>query len=238
VTHEVRNPLSSIGLNAELLDQLLGDAGLDRAAADEAQTLSRAIGREVDRLTAITEDYLRFARLPRPELEPGDPGLLVASLATFVRADLAAHHVDLVVERPEHAPPGDLARDPLRQVVLNLVRNGREAMPTGGTLTLAVEPEAGPDGDGCVIAVRDTGVGISAADRERIFDPFFSTKLTGTGLGLALVHQIVHEHGGHIAVRSAPGAGTEFRIWLPARRKDGVSSAAPSGAPALLEDDV
>lgn len=238
VTHEVRNPLSSIGLNAELLDQLLADAGLEAAAADEAQTLSRAIGREVDRLTAITEDYLRFARLPRPELEPGDPGLLVASIAAFVRADLAAHHVELVVERPEHAPSVDLDRDQLRQVILNLVRNGREAMPTGGTLTLAVEPEAGPDGDGCVIAVRDTGVGISPADRERIFDPFFSTKLTGTGLGLALVHQIVQEHGGQITVRSAAGSGTEFRIWLPVRRKDGVSSPAVPRAPALLEDDA
>ncbi len=210
VTHEVRNPLASIGLNAELLEALVQESGVKGAEAEEAQALSRAIGREVDRLTAITEDYLRFARLPRPELHPEDLGALATSLAHFVRKDLEASGVALVLRVTPDLPPVEVDRDQIRQAVLNLVRNAKESMPEGGTVELVVERDA----DRVAIVVRDQGVGIAPENLERIFDPFFSTKLTGTGLGLALCHQIVAEHGGELAVRSEVGVGSEMRVRL------------------------
>lgn len=210
VTHEVRNPLASIGLNAELLEGLVADSGVTGAQAEEAQALSRAIGREVDRLTAITEDYLRFARLPRPELEPHDLGALATSLAHFVRKDLEAARARLVLRVTPDLPPVQIDHDQIRQAALNLVRNAKESMPEGGQIELVVER----DGDRVALVVRDQGAGIAPENVERIFDPFFSTKLTGTGLGLALCQQIVTEHGGELVVRSQVGVGTEMRIRL------------------------
>ncbi|MCC7383713.1 MAG: PAS domain-containing protein [Deltaproteobacteria bacterium] len=213
VTHEVRNPLASIGLNAELLEALIAESGVSGKTAEEAQALSRAIGREVDRLTAITEEYLRFARLPRPELSAEDLRPLLASVAAFVRRDCEAAGVRLELQLPEQAPLVEVDADQMRQAVLNLVRNAKESMPSGGTIELGLEAQ---DGE-VAIRVRDGGIGIEPANLDRIFDPFFSTKLTGTGLGLALCHQIVTEHGARLLVRSEPHRGSEFRIVMAAR---------------------
>jgi signal transduction histidine kinase/HAMP domain-containing protein len=220
VTHEIRNPLSSIGLNAELLEQIVTGPESESVRPEEAHELAVAITREVDRLTAITDEYLRFARLPRPRLVPHALPRLLADVASFVRADLHAARVEVVVE-PCEPPPPEVAIDvdQLRQAVLNLVRNAKESMPEGGRVTLRVERTS----DEVAIAVVDTGVGIPAESLDRIFDPFYSTKLTGTGLGLALVQQIVTEHGGRLDVRSTPGEGTSFRIVLP--------PAPPAGEP-------
>jgi signal transduction histidine kinase len=207
ITHEVRNPLSSIGLNAELLEDEVAPI------SKEAVALCRAIGKEVDRLTAITEEYLRFARMPRPRLEREDANGLVAGVVAFQREDLASRGVTIDTHLAAALPAlaGDEAQ--LRQALLNLFRNAADAMAGGGTLT--VSTRATEDG-GVEIAVRDTGPGIAAEHLPHIFEPFFSTKEGGTGLGLALTQQIVAEHGGRIAVESAPGQGTTFRLALPA----------------------
>lgn len=231
VTHEVRNPLASIGLNAELLEAMVKEGGMTGRSLDEAQALSRAIGREVDRLTAITEEYLRFARLPRPELAAEDIGELLESIGGFVRRDLELAHVSLTVSIPSKLPRALIDRDQIRQAILNLVRNGKESMPEGGTLRLSAEIE----GERLVISVGDQGIGIKPENLDRIFDPFFSTKLTGTGLGLALCHQIVTEHGGQIRVRSELGQGSEFRIEVPLIQENPMSvEAGPRSAPLLL----
>lgn len=111
--------------------------------------------------------------------------------------------------------------DRLRQTLWNLVINGAQSMPRGGVVTLSVEPDEPPEG--AWIRVSDEGVGIAPADRERVFDPFYSTRSGGTGLGLAVVDQIVRAHGGTISVRARPEGGTEFEIFLPreARVTDG-----------------
>lgn len=231
VTHEVRNPLASIGLNAELLEVMVKEGGMTGGALEEAHALSRAIGREVDRLTAITEEYLRFARLPRPELGPEDTAELLGSIASFVRRDLELAHVEIRVQVPAELPRILVDRDQIRQAILNLVRNAKESMPEGGT----VELEAALEAEVVAIVVRDHGVGIKAENLDRIFDPFFSTKLTGTGLGLALCHQIVTEHGGQIRVRSQLGQGSEFRIEIPLTRENPHRAEAGSrSAPLLL----
>lgn len=223
VTHEIRNPLSSIGLNAEMLEGITSEAAAGQDA-DDAKALCGAIVREVDRLTAITEEYLRFARLPQPELSRVDVGDMLSAIEAFVRRDCAAAGVEVKVDLPETPLAAQLDGDQIRQSLLNLVRNAKESMPEGGVLTLG----ARADEARLTLWVADGGVGIPAADLERIFDPFYSTKLTGTGLGLALTQQIVSEHGGALEVDSEVGRGTEFRIVLPL--------VQPPKITALIED--
>ena len=206
ITHEVRNPLSSIGLNAEMLEEELASV----PGADELRRLARAIVKEVDRLADITEEYLRFARLPRPRLEREDLGAIVSALCAFMRPELDARKVTVEL-RLHPLPPIAADEHQLRQALLNLLRNAAEAMKDGGTLT--VEAAAGEGGP--TLRIADTGQGIQPDHLAKIFDPFFSTKEGGTGLGLALTQQIIVEHGGAIEVASEPGRGTTFTVKLP-----------------------
>jgi two-component system, NtrC family, sensor kinase len=212
ITHEVRNPLSSIGLNAELLEEEVRALGGPQAA--EAQAIARAIVKEVDRLTEITEEYLRFARLPRLKLEREDLRAIVSSLASFMKSELDGRGIELELLLPP-LPQVDADEHQLRQALLNLMRNAAEAMTGGGRLTVSARP---PQGSERFVELRiaDTGQGIAREHLAKIFDPFFSTKDGGTGLGLALTQQIVVEHGGSIAVESEPGRGTAFTVRLPA----------------------
>jgi two-component system, NtrC family, sensor kinase len=206
ITHEVRNPLSSIGLNAELLEEELA------GSSAEARELVRSIIKEVDRLGEITEQYLRFARLPRPKIEKEDLNDIVASLLVFLKEELAARKITVETRLAPDLPPIPADENQLRQALLNLLRNGAEAMRDGGRLTVATSA-----GHGEVrVSIADTGEGIALEHRVKIFDPFFSTKEGGTGLGLALTQQIVVEHGGGIDVESELGRGTTFTVRLPA----------------------
>jgi signal transduction histidine kinase len=208
ITHEVRNPLSSIGLNTELLeDEVEGN--------EEARKLVRAIHREVDRLTAITEDYLSFARLPKPKIAPEAINPMVGALAAFVRGDLAAKQVELKVELGDGDPIAMVDAAQLRQCLVNLVRNASEALAPKGRGTVTLRTRA--VGDRIAIDVEDDGVGISPEVLPRLFDPFFSTKEGGNGLGLALTQQIVKDHGGDLAVQSTVGRGTTFTVSVPAK---------------------
>ncbi len=219
VTHEIRNPLSSIGLNAEMLQDLVHE--------EEAGTLCRAIVREVDRLSAITDEYLRFARLPHPVLDETNTGELLRAIAAFMRRDLEAAKVTLEVSVEPDLPAIHLDSDQVRQAILNLVRNAKESMPQGGKVVLSARREE----SSLIISVKDCGGGIPKESLDRIFDPFFSTKLTGTGLGLALTQQIVLEHGGQLRVDSTVGVGSDFQIVMPLSP---LGSVAPSGM--IFED--
>jgi signal transduction histidine kinase len=213
ITHEVRNPLSSIALNTELLGDELDKLGEQDSA--EARALCKAITDEVDRLTAITEEYLAFARLPKPRLQPESVNHVVDALATFVREDLAGRGVKLEVALDASAPRAMADEAQIRQSLLNLVRNAAEALAGrgGGKVTLATR--RGEPGR-VEIEVADDGPGIPGEVKPRLFDPFFSTKEGGTGLGLALTHQIVKDHGGDIRVGAGPDGGAAFVVSLPA----------------------
>jgi two-component system, NtrC family, sensor kinase len=213
ITHEIRNPLNAIGLNAELLEEELEAAPGSPA---EAVQLVRAISREVDRLNGVAEEYLRFARPPRPQPARQDMAELLGSLLDFLDPELQAARIDVRRDLAPGLPPvrGDEAQ--LRAIFLNLLRNSREAMPGGGTVTVRTRRS----GEAVEVEVGDTGGGIPPGDLTRIFEPFYSTKERGTGLGLAFTQQVVKEHGGSIECASAIGRGTTFTVRLPAEAED------------------
>lgn len=207
ITHEIRNPLSSIGLNVELLEE-------EVASEKEAAQLLAAIKAEVDRLSRISEQYLSVARRPRPRLVSERVDDLVRELVAFVRPELDRAGVTVEVVADGDLPEIELDESQLRQALLNLIRNAREAMPKGGSIAIYVRRE--PASGGVAITVDDTGAGIPEEARASIFDPFFTTKQRGTGLGLAVTRDIVEAHGGTIACEPREGGGTRFRIALPA----------------------
>ncbi len=237
VSHEVRNPLGSISLNAELLEDEL--QALPEQQRAEAASLVAAIRSQVDVLSAVTEEYLRFARLPKPKLEATAVSPVIEELADFVREELRVRKVELVVDVPAEQPTLRLDAGQIRQALLNLIRNAAEAMPDGGTITIRAGlsnqeaaasrrnaagerrfdsgslPPAGCLLPAVLIEVQDTGAGIPPENLDRIFEPFFTSKEGGTGLGLAIARQIATDHGGSLTCESTPGGGTTFRLILP-----------------------
>lgn len=211
VTHEIRNPLSSIGLNIELLEEELGAASQGGTVKSEARSLLNAITREVQRLEHLSEEYLRVARLPQPRMESDDLGAKVEEIVAFARPEIERAGLSVKVDVADELPPALFDEGQIRQALLNVLRNAREAMPDGGTIEVSVRAE----GMSVVASVDDRGSGIPEDVRSRIFDPFFSTKGEGTGLGLAITRQIVEAHGGSIACEPRDGGGTSFRLLLP-----------------------
>jgi two-component system, NtrC family, sensor histidine kinase PilS len=219
IAHEIRNPLAAISGSVELLKSGEGEDGA---------RLMDIVLREIGRLDALIRDFLQFARPAAPKLEAVALGPLFDDVARVLEASLPEG------ARLQHeAEAGATARadaTQLRQVIWNLVRNALEALEGPGVVRLSAfrvagaPQDAAPDGRkrgmegrGSVeIVVADTGRGIALADLERIFDPFYTTKPDGTGLGLPTVHRIVESHGGALQVESRPGLGTQFRVRLPA----------------------
>lgn len=215
VTHEVRNPLNSIRLNVELLEEDVG------GAMPEARAVLASILREVDRLTAITEQYLRLVRLPDPKLDRLDLSNLVREVAEFLAPEMEQANVTLEVAVEPDVPRVSGDEGQLRQALFNLCRNAREAMPEGGRARIALT--RGEEGGACVV-VSDQGPGIPEADRKKVFDLFYTTKEHGTGLGLSLTQEIVHAHRGRIRCEASEWGGTSFIIWLPPAKDDGTPS--------------
>lgn len=204
VTHEVRNPLSSIGLNVEMLEDELPDE------AGEARALMQAIQKEIERLRVVTDEYLSLARVPDPRIEAEDVGDFLFSIANFVRREMETSGIELHLEIDEDLPRVGLDEAQMRQALLNILRNGREA---GGS-NLWVRARALRDG--VEVSIEDDGAGISSEDQAHVFELFFTTKKSGTGLGLPLTLQIVNAHGGTIKCQNADGeTGTRFVLWWP-----------------------
>jgi two-component system, NtrC family, sensor kinase len=205
VTHEVRNPLTSIGLNLEMLEEDLPEG------QTESRSLVSAIRSEVERLERISEDYLRVARLPSPRLEADDIAASVRQIIDFERRDMDRAGCVVSLDISESPPAAQFDEAQIRQSLLNLLRNARESMPQGGTIDVRVFSE----GLSGFITVADRGPGITEDTRAHMFDPFFSTKGEGTGLGLAITRQIVEAHGGKVTHAHRAGGGSIFAISLP-----------------------
>jgi signal transduction histidine kinase len=214
VAHEVRNPIAAIELNAELVGDLVKERG--GADMEEAATLVTAIREQVNALDAITEEYLAFARFPRPQYDEDSVNEMVAALVEFVRPVAARQGSRVEATTDQTVPPMAIDRTLLRQAILNLVKNGLEALGRGGSLTVSTRRVE----DQVEIAIRDTGPGIALDVGKRLFEQFFTTKPQGTGLGLYISRQIIEEHGGTLRWESAPGAGTTFTASLPIKRTE------------------
>ncbi len=217
VTHEIRNPLSSMALNVEMLEEEL--AGHE----DEARSLLRAVKHEIERLSALSAQYLSVARQRPSTLEQEDLGALVTAAVDFMRPDLRRQQVEVAVEIGSGVPAVLVDAAQIRQALFNLLRNAREAMPQGGLVTVAVC--AGESG-GADVLVDDEGGGVPPEVRTRLFEPFFTTKGKGTGLGLAITRRIVEVHGGTICCEPRAPRGTRFRLHLPDPTASSLGAAA------------
>ncbi|MBI1727662.1 MAG: hypothetical protein HYR50_10365 [Candidatus Rokubacteria bacterium] len=216
VAHEVRNPIAAIELNAELVGDLVKERG--GPDMEEAATLVTAIREQVNALDAITEEYLAFARFPRPQYDEDSVNEMVAALVEFVRPVATRQGSAVEATTDQAVPPMAIDRTLLRQAILNLVKNGLEALGRGGKLTVGTRRVD----DQVEIVIRDTGPGIAPDVGKRLFEQFFTTKPQGTGLGLYISRQIIEEHGGTLRWESAPGAGTTFTASLPIKKADHV----------------
>jgi signal transduction histidine kinase len=191
-------------------------------------SLVQAIVGEVDRLNAVTEEYLRFARLPKPVFAREDLNEILSGLVEFFTPELKESGVAVALELAPDLPLVRGDEGQLRAAFLNLIRNSREAMPRGGRISIRTRRVE----EGVEAEVRDTGGGIPAEALPRIFDPFYSTKEKGTGLGLAFTQQVVQEHGGQVRCDSAPGCGTVFTVRLPRAPEERVDVGAAVGEAA------
>lgn len=217
LAHEIKNPLTSL---------LTFTRHLGRRFDDERfrEKFTSVVPQELERINEIVERLLQLARPARLTFTLVRVPALVERVADLHASDLETRHVTVRREFARDVPPIQADEKALYRALVNVVRNALDAMPAGGRLTLRVFSREGAEGwrgrrrpahHRVIVEVEDTGGGIAPADAERVFNPFFTTKETGTGLGLALTHKIIEDHGGSIDFRSAPGAGTVFRIVLP-----------------------
>jgi two-component system NtrC family sensor kinase len=225
VAHEIKNPLATIVLNAELMEEEFDKLGTEKTA--EARESLGVIKSELDHLLAVVEEYLQFARLPKMKLEKGNVNEVISDLLFFLKEEVADRQVMVVEELDPNLPPVQLDPKQLRQALLNIIKNSFEAMPGGGKLTVTTAQK-----DRKVeVAIGDTGKGISEENQELVFTPFFSTKHGGTGLGLSIASHIVKEHRGTISFQSYPGLGTIFNIRLPVPSSPKLDSGEVSPGP-------
>jgi signal transduction histidine kinase/CheY-like chemotaxis protein len=229
IAHDFNNLLMAVQGN---LDLALSEQP-DSAAAGRLEAASRAVVRSRD----LTRQILTFARGGLPSLTRTDLATLVEESASFARVGTAAH---LLIDVAPDLPPVDADASQLGRVLHNLVLNAAQAMPTGGEIAItagiaapvALPPELAPDRTYVRIDVTDQGEGIPEALRQRVFDPFFSTRPTGSGLGLTTSHSIVRQHGGALILLPAHPRGTTARVFLPAAEGPAAARAAIRAAPA------
>jgi signal transduction histidine kinase len=212
--HEVRNPLSTIGLNLQLV---LEDFKAPETARDKrTQKRLGTIEGEVRRLQKILEEFLSFARAPEPQLVPIDLNQRLRGVIEFHQPEMADAGLSLRFFPGQGLEAVAADWDHLQAAVVNLLRNARDATGSGGEIMLQTAREGGD----AVVRVTDTGAGIDAAMQARVLEPYFSTKKNGTGLGLPTVRRIVEEHGGTLTFTSEPGKGTQFTLRWPCRGPD------------------
>lgn len=214
VAHEIKNPLGSIGIHAQLLQKLVHDT-----EKDNIETIDSYLGvieEEIDRLNKIVVDFLFAVRPMDTELSDHDLNELIDDLLSFVQYELEQADIELV--RDLDVELDHLQLDPkyFKQAILNIIKNAISAMPKGGMLRVSTQQR----GDQALLRISDNGVGMSEEVRDKIFEPYFTTKDFGSGIGLTLVYKVVKEHMGDISVISKEEHGTTFTITLPIPQKD------------------
>jgi signal transduction histidine kinase len=224
LAHEIRNPLNSMNMNLQMLEEEL--QGVPALEGGEHVEMLRSMQGEIKRIANLIDVFLQYARPAKPKFEVRDLNDVLTATARFLQADFRQSGVDLVLDLEPLLPSVDLDEDQLRQALLNILGNARHVTQPGGQVRVATR--AGLGGE-VVVEIADTGPGIPADSIEKIFEPFFSKRAGGTGLGLAIARQMVDNHNGHIEVDSQVGKGTTFRIRLP-RRHSRAGTAAGAKA--------
>jgi signal transduction histidine kinase len=210
VAHEVRNPLNAIMLNGELLDEEV--RRFNGAGSSEATALIASIQTEAERLRHLTDEYLAFARPPRPSMGHHSLNAVVDDLTHLVREEASRQGVTIVTEMSRDCPCAVFDPQQLKQAALNLVRNSLQAMPGGGRLVISTSVLKDSR---VALAVGDSGPGVPLEDRCAVFEPFFTSKPMGTGLGLPLAAHIARDLGGDIELGDSADGGALFTIVLP-----------------------
>ena len=209
LAHEIKNPLSTIRLNMELLGEDYQEPQNQR----ERRALHKidVVQRECQRLQDLLDDFLNFAKVRRLKREPTDLNEQVQRLLDFFRPKAEESGIELIAYLASDLPTVLLDREVFHAALLNLVLNAQQAIKGGGQLVARTYPTA----DGVALELIDTGCGIDGETCSKVFDAFFSTKSSGSGLGLPTTKKIVEAHGGSISVQSETGRGTQFTIKLP-----------------------
>jgi two-component system, sporulation sensor kinase E len=209
VAHEIGNPLNSLHIHLQLMERSVQNLGGD--AKGELQQSIDVARSEVNRLDSIVTQFLRAIRPSRPQLRPENLNTIVEEAVRFFTPEI--HDRDIVVEQELRSdlPLLQLDRDQMKQAFYNVIKNSLEAMQRHGTLRIQTDM----DDTHVLIRFVDTGHGMSAENLSRVFEPYFTTKPSGTGLGLLIVRRIVREHGGELSIESGQGKGLTLTIRLP-----------------------
>lgn len=211
LAHEIRNPLGVIKGSAEILNQKL------EAADPLTAELAGYISSEVERLNSLVSRFLDFARPSHVTMENQEIIPLIERALKSVQVEHPASNVKIERQFEKHLPSLPLDGELCERIFVNLFLNAYDAMPEGGTLRIRAQPAHAGGRRGVQIDIADTGPGVSEEQQKYIFNPFFTTKKTGLGLGLSIVSKIVDDHGGWIRLISKPGNGACFRVFFPAK---------------------
>jgi signal transduction histidine kinase len=212
LAHEIRNPLVAIRTFTQLLPERYDDAEFREGFQGLAL-------KEVDRICGLINDLLSFARPSKPNVAPENVNDVVDNIARILETQAKEKGMAILREFSDSLPKVWIDREQMKQVFMNLILNAIQAMQEGGSISIATRAVSRsgtePSGEFVQVEVRDTGIGIPEANVQHIFDPFFTSKDEGSGLGLAVSHQIVQEHGGFVTVESTVGKGTAFFVHVP-----------------------
>ncbi|MGN6725930.1 MAG: sensor histidine kinase [Tepidisphaeraceae bacterium] len=210
LAHEIRNPLSTIQLNLQLLQE---DLASDRQTSPRVLNRMSTVTREALRLRTILDDFLRYAGRIELQAEAVDLNELLTEVVDFINPQAQQSRVQLRQTPSAHPVMATVDARLIKQAILNLMLNAMQVMPGGGELMVSATES---DGE-ARLTVTDTGPGISADDQARVFDAYFSKRKGGTGLGLAMTRRIAQEHGGRMELKSEVGKGSSFSIVIPTR---------------------
>ncbi len=213
VAHEIKNPLGSIGIHIQLIERILKT--MDNEYSEQIHSFLDVINEEIERLNDIVKNFLFTVRPVELNTERIDLYNLISDIVNFMKYEAEKEGIDIIFEVPNNLPGIHADSRYLRPAFLNIIKNAIEACSNGDKVEVN-----GCEKDNTVeIQISDTGHGISAPDIDKIFEPYFSTKDTGTGLGLTIVYKIIREHGGSLKVDSVDGKGTTFTIILPTNER-------------------
>jgi len=216
VAHEIRNPLNAISMAAQRLKRDFVPA--DEMKSAEFQNLSGVVRDEIRRLNAIIEEFLSFSKSRRLELSDFSVTEILQKIVQLVREEAVSRNIILETKWPSTPMIIPMDINKLQQAFLNFIKNSMESISGKGRITIKVEKQGK---DNIVVSISDTGCGMSEEEMEKIFNPEYTTKEKGLGLGMPLAMEIIRGHGGDVRVISRRGLGTTFEILLPVKRSGG-----------------